>query len=132
MLKVATLYLSSNPVFESLFNLPLNNSLKAILNASDFTNYIKTQHSYSRPLDTGSYNIVLGCAYDSKFYVVMRPGESGCYSRERLLVNLYLHFIVLLTNDAPAIPLSLPTLNHIGEPSDAPFLNHLHPPSKYL
>ena len=39
--------------------------LKEFLTASDFINYIERQHSYSRPLDTGPYNIVLGCVYDS-------------------------------------------------------------------
>lgn len=48
-------------------------ALKEFLNASDFTNYIENQHSHSRPLDTGSYNIVLGCAYDSK---VLRGNEA--------------------------------------------------------
>jgi hypothetical protein len=40
-------------------------ALKEFLKASDFINYIENHHSYSRPLDTGSYNVVLGCAYDS-------------------------------------------------------------------
>jgi len=40
-------------------------ALKEFLKASDFINYVENRHSYSRPLDTGSYNIVLGCAYDS-------------------------------------------------------------------
>ena len=33
--------------------------------ASDFLNYIENRRSYSHPLDTGSYNVVLGCVYDS-------------------------------------------------------------------
>lgn len=40
-------------------------ALKEFSKASDFTNYVENLHSYSRPFDTGSYNIVLGCAYDS-------------------------------------------------------------------
>jgi hypothetical protein len=40
-------------------------TLKEFLKASDFVNYVEKRHSYACPLDTGSYNIVLGCAYDS-------------------------------------------------------------------
>jgi len=43
-------------------------ALKEFLKASDFINYIESRHSYSRPLDTGSYNIVLGCAYDTTMF----------------------------------------------------------------
>lgn len=40
-------------------------ALKEFPKASDFTNYVENLHSYSHPFDTASYNIVLGCAYDS-------------------------------------------------------------------
>ena len=40
-------------------------SLKEFPTASDFINYIESQHYYSRPLDSGSYSTVLGCVYDS-------------------------------------------------------------------
>lgn len=39
--------------------------LKEFPRASDFIDYVEDRHSFSLPLDTGFYNIVLGCAYDS-------------------------------------------------------------------
>jgi len=43
-------------------------ALKEFLKVSDFINYIESRHSYSRPLDTGSYDIVLCCAHGSTMF----------------------------------------------------------------
>lgn len=61
--------ISVDTVSESFFDLPTipspAMSLKEFPTASDFINYIESQHSYSHPLDSVSYSTVLGCVYDS-------------------------------------------------------------------